>query len=274
MDCIHRAMLHFEITAALDLRLFMGELIEQRNIFPRGLAHPITFPPNQERNELNGRTPGLVNGGQPNPFNGDFETFGAVVVTPRNYYRLMQSGQDALLFPGGAKEALSGRKDYPLFWPDKVDFVRTASRFNATIVPLSAIGVVDSVNVLAELEVVFELPFVGERAKAASQNVTSARYDERNEDELFGFPIFTPGLPSRNYFLFGKPIRTDDIDPNDKEACAMLYDEVQSEVRSGLDDLLQARQRDPFRSSPKRLVYEQVFGKKAPTFPVDELNRK
>lgn len=263
-----------QTAAALDLRVFMAELIEHRNIYPRGLAHPVAFPPNQEKNELHGRTPGLVNGGQPNPFNGDLQTFGAVVVTPRNYYRLLQSGQDALLFPGGAREAFSGRKDYPLLWPDKVDFVRTAARFNATIVPLSAIGMVDSVNVLAETEDVFKLPFIGERAKATSQNVTSARYDQRNEDELFGFPLFTLKLPSRNYFLFGKPISARDIDPNDKEACARLYKEVQSTVRTGLDDLLRARERDPFRSTPKRLAYERVFGKKSPTFPLEELNRK
>jgi hypothetical protein len=49
----------------------------------------------------------------------------------------MESGQDVLLFPGGAKEALNGNKSYPLYWPDKVDFVRTAAKFNATIVPVA-----------------------------------------------------------------------------------------------------------------------------------------
>jgi pimeloyl-ACP methyl ester carboxylesterase len=132
---------------AADMRLWIADLYEQRGIFARGLAHPVTFmaptSSRKTRPELGWRTPGIVQGNRPqtppialaNPM--EFEKFGAVMVTPRNYYRLMESGQNALLFPGGAKEALNGNKSYRLYWPDKVDFVRTAAKFNATIVPVA-----------------------------------------------------------------------------------------------------------------------------------------
>jgi len=88
--------------AGADMRMFQAELFEQRGLFPRGLAHPLLFEMSKDRpGELQGRVPGIRE--FPNVFNSDFQQFGAVKVTPRNYYRLLQSGQDALLFPGGGK---------------------------------------------------------------------------------------------------------------------------------------------------------------------------
>jgi 1-acyl-sn-glycerol-3-phosphate acyltransferase len=81
-------------------------------------------------------------------------------VNPRNFYRLLQTGQAALLFPGGVREALHGKnEDYQVFWPEKTDFVRVAARFNATIVPLAAIGAADSVNILLDAPELLQLPF-------------------------------------------------------------------------------------------------------------------
>jgi len=250
----------------------VAELYEDRGIFPRGLAHPITFAASKDRpRELLGRTPGLLDGFDPYR---DFQQFGAVEVTPRNYYRLMQTGQAILLFPGGAQEALSRRNDYPLFWPDKeVDFVRTAAKFNATILPLSSVGMADSVQVLAEPQELLRLPFIGDRVREFNMNVSAARYDSQ-EDDTIGFPLALPKLPARNYFIFGKPIPLHNVDPKDKLACAKVYREVRDEVRRGLDDILRAREIDPFLYTPRRLLYERVYGKKAPTFPVDELNKK
>jgi hypothetical protein len=256
-------------SAAADLRLLFGELYEQKGIIARGLAHPIAFQ-NTKLNELGGRTPGISD--MQDTLNGELYEFGAIPVTPRNYYRLMQSGQTGLLFPGGAKEALSGRKDYPLFWPTNTDFVRTAARFNATIIPVSAVGMLESVNVLVEAEDIFDIPFIGQRARELSENVPAARYNVKKEDEMLTPPIALPTLPARNYFIFGKPISTKDVDFKDKEACAKVYRQTQGEVRRGLDDILRVREKDPFKDTPRRLAYERLFGKKAPTFPIDELN--
>jgi pimeloyl-ACP methyl ester carboxylesterase len=261
----------------LDLGIIVAELYEQRGIVPRGLAHPVAFQARQQSLnyiDLGGRVPGLVDDEQiSNLFQSGFDKYGAVKVSPRNYYRLLQTGQDALLFPGGAAEALLGNTSYPLAWPvDKVDFVRTAARFNATIVPLSAVGIVDSFQVLAEPKDLLNLPIIGDRLKQLNANTTAARYDRKNEDEFLAAPICAAKTPARNYFIFGKPIYTKDIDPNDKDACELAYRTAQLEVERGISDLLTARSKDPYGDTIRRLTYERLWSKAAPSFDLDELN--
>jgi len=103
------------------------------------------------------------------------------------------------------------------------------------------------------------------------QNISAARYDQSGND-LTGFPLALPKLPARNYFVFGKPFDLRELDPNDKEGCAKVYQAAQAEVRRGLDDLLRAREHDPFKDPVRRLAYEQVFKKTAPTFHLEHLN--
>lgn len=122
-----------------DLGMIIGSLLEEVNLPIRGLAHPIIFGAATE----NGSPFAGGEGTNGSPLS-LFETFGAVMVTPKNYYRLMESGQAALLFPGGVREVFHGKDEaYKLLWPEKTDFVRTAAKFNATIVPLSAVGAAD-----------------------------------------------------------------------------------------------------------------------------------
>lgn len=262
----------------LDLNLLISELIEN-DILVRGLAHPIVFQSapgaSSKVDELGGRTPGLQR--KPSgtgPDTSNFQAFGAVMVTPRNFYRVLQSGQNALLFPGGVREVFHGRDEaYQLFWPEKVDFVRTAARFNATIVPISAVGMADSINTILEPSEIMGLPLLGERAKAFAANVTAARFDSANEDEVFMPPIVAPGLPSRNYFIFGKPFATKDLDPSDRASCQEAYHLLQDEMKRGFDDILSAREKDNFKEAPPRLMYERFTGGKAPTFDIAEVNQ-
>lgn len=262
----------------LDLNLLISKLIDN-DIIVRGLAHPVVFqsaPGSSSRvDELGGRIPGLqrkTSGTGPNPSN--FQTFGAVMVTPRNFYRVLQSGQNALLFPGGVREVFHGRDEaYQIFWPEKVDFVRTAARFNATIVPISAVGMADSIYTILESSEIVNLPLIGERAKAFAANVTAARFDAANEDEVFLPPIVSPKLPSRNYFIFGMPLSTKYLDPSDKASCQEAYHSIQSEMKRGFDDILSAREKDMYKEAPARLAYERFSGTKAPTFDISEVNR-
>lgn len=168
---------------------------------------------------------------------------------------------------------MSGDTSYPLRWPEsKIDFVRTAARFNATIVPLSAIGMIDGVNVIAEPEDFLRIPFVGDGIESFSSTVGAARYDETAVDEPVGLPLAMPKLPKRNYFIFGPPLCLREVDPNDREACWEAYQMVKAQVRGGIDDLVRAREKDPFADTRLRLLYEQVWKKQAPTFPTECLN--
>ena len=93
----------------------------------------------------------------------------------------MSTGQTGLLFPGGAREVFHGKcEDYELFWPEKADFVRVAARFNATIVPISAVGSADSANILLDPDELLNLPFgLGDRLRNSSENTISARFDQK-----------------------------------------------------------------------------------------------
>jgi len=261
--------------------MIIAELLEQRSIAARGLAHPIVFAGgNGFRGGAgptgpSGRITKRNKEGPVDPPLGDFQTFGAVMVTPKNFYRLMASGQTGLLFPGGVREVFHGKgEDYKLFWPEKLDFVRTAARFNATIIPISAVGSADSANILLDAEELLNLPFgLGERVKNSSESIISARFDQRNADERFVAPLVIPGIPARHYFVFGKPFDTSMTDINDKTACTDLYGDVKSELRRGIDDVLAAREKDPFKNFVQRLAVEKVSGKPAPTFPIEELNK-
>jgi pimeloyl-ACP methyl ester carboxylesterase/SAM-dependent methyltransferase len=254
---------------AADLRMIFYELMVEKGILARGMAHPVLFAMSNVT-DLQGRTPGLSP--QVGVLNADYQKFGAVPVTPRNFYRMLQSNQTALLFPGGAKEALKADPDYPLYWPDKVDFVRVAAKLNATVIPLSAIGVVESVNVV--VEDVYQLPFIGARARNLSSSLSNARYDKQDNANDLLPSVVVPGVPARNYFLFGPAQDLTNLDPNDRQACEKIYQRIQSDVRTGLDDLMAARTKDPFASTPQRLAYERIFRKTAPTFSIDELNKR
>ena len=195
-------------------------------------------------------------------------------VTPKNFYRLLQTGQAGLLFPGGVREVFHGKgEDYDLFWPESTDFVRTAARFNTTIIPISAIGAADSANILLDADELLDLPFLGDRLQNSSESTISARFNQQNSDERFVPPLVVPGIPSRHYFVFGKPFDTTTIDHNDKEACADTYGKVKAELRRGLDDVLVAREQDPYKDFAKRSVVERLFGKQAPTFDIEQLNK-
>ena len=132
------------VVGGQDLGLIISQLLEDRKLPVRGLAHPIIFGAATTRPQEDLNNSAAQGGMGDSGTQSTFEKFGAVMVTPKNYYRLMETRQAALLFPGGVREVFHGKDEaYKLLWPEKTDFVRTAAKFNATIVPLCAIGSAD-----------------------------------------------------------------------------------------------------------------------------------
>jgi len=267
-----------------DLGLVLSELLEERDIIARGLAHPVAM----------GENGGFGNGGaeggtvrkqkRRHEFDEDsqdptdlFKMFGAVKVSPRNFYRLLQTNQNVLLFPGGVKEALHGKgEEYKVFWPEKTDFVRIAAKFNATIVPLSAIGAADSANIVLDKHELLNLPFgLGDNLANFTSSTASARFGEKNEDELFVPPLAVPKpFLARHYFLFGKAYDTSALDPKDEDACRDVYKAIEEKVKYDIDALLEARKDDPFAlDGIQRMSYQRLFRKDPPTFPLESLRR-
>lgn len=84
-------------------------------------------------------------------------------------------------------------------------------------------------------------------------------------------PLFVlPKAPERNYFLFGQPFDTRDLDIYNKKQCKATYKEVQGSVENGLQTLLKFRESDPYRKFLPRAVYERFSGgRQAPTAPLN-----
>ena len=81
---------------------------------------------------------------------------------------------------GGVREAYKQKgEDYELFWPVKPEFVRVAARFNATIVPLAAVGADDGVEMLLDSNDILNLPVLGvPHAFAIIQNMWTTGQSE------------------------------------------------------------------------------------------------
>jgi hypothetical protein len=85
--------------------MIVSELLEQRGIMARGLAHPIVFAGGEsstgaERATVRKQKRRWEFNDEDSQFQDLFSMFGAVKVSPRNFYRLLQTNQTMLLFPG------------------------------------------------------------------------------------------------------------------------------------------------------------------------------
>jgi hypothetical protein len=196
-------------------------------------------------------------------------------VSGRNFFRLMESGEVGLLFPGGVREAYKRKGEkYALFWPSQEEFVRLASRFGATIVPFAAVGAEDSVDILLDSEELKKLPFLGDRVRSGQGSMPKARrgaaadnYVKEFGEEDFIAPLIAPrGLPDRYYFVFQRPITLTGSET--REECQAIYEHVKGEVEGGIRYLCAKREEDPFRDPRTRLPHEAaaLFKRQAPTF--------
>ncbi|GLC75720.1 hypothetical protein PLESTF_001677300 [Pleodorina starrii] len=294
---------------AFDMSVMVEEVLKQRGILMRGLAHPGLFrqagedeegeagsgagdagarpaaaAPGEKSergsnsgNSSNGNGSGSGSGEEtlPPAFMGNmFQSFGAVRVTPTAMYRLLAAGEAVLLYPGGVREGFKRRNEkYELFWPSRSEFVRMAARFGATVIPVSAVGLEDSLQILMDSDDIRRSPLWGARAREQAASVPRARIGVAADDapdETFIPPLIAPAVPSRFYFLFGRPVVTSPDMYRDRAACDEVYRQVRSDVESGISYLLRKREQDPYRDFLRRVVYEQnpPFGPRrvAPTF--------
>ncbi|CAN8068724.1 unnamed protein product [Agarophyton chilense] len=184
--------------------------------------------------------------------NGRWDNFikslGAVRASPLNFYRLLAAGERILLFPGGAREVCRRRGERnQIFWDDKLDFLRPASKFNALIVPFSAAGADDAVNLLLDGQELQNLPILGQRFRRFLEN---NQLSARNVMPLTTIP---PRL-DRFYFKFHEPIDTEMVDSSDVDACRKVYKKVKEVVETGIDELVIERKKDPRRTWQSRSV--------------------
>ena len=209
-----------------------------------------------------------------------FQKFGAVEVGPESIFNLLRDKQTVLLYPGGVREAYHDKENkYELFWPKNVDFVRMAGLFNAVIVPFAGIGIADSVEMILNPDELKKIPFVEQRLKKTERENSDTNKKPRSarpgdiEESLIP-PLSIPKLPSRNYFLFGEPIDTANLNIYDKKATRNCYEKVRNEVKQSIWSLQKFRRADPFEKFEARLPYELIMKKQAPTAPLNILSMK
>ncbi|KAG9457589.1 hypothetical protein H6P81_002097 [Aristolochia fimbriata] len=250
----YHMLLGFELAPLVDA--FMRE----KNTVIRGMAHPMLFPP-------------IVNEDVLQEFSRFdlMRVFGALPVTPSNFYKLLQAKSYVLLYPGGAREALHKKgEEYKVIWPDQPEFVRMAARFGATIVPFGVVGEDDVTELVLDYEDQKNIPILRDWLKDLNEKVVNLRTDEDGEvaNQNFYLPGVLPKIPGRFYYLFGKPIKiAEGMVLKDREAANDVYLQIKSEVEKALAYLLQKREEDPYRSLLQRSIYQATWGtNQVPTF--------
>lgn len=244
-----------------ELGIIVLELLKQRNILLRGIAHPMMLGD-------------LFDGELQEPHRYDrARLHGAVPASGKNLLKLLSSKSFILLYPGGAREALHRQgEQYKLFWPEKAEFVRMAARFEATIIPFGIVGEDDIAEVLLGYEEMMHIPIYNDMVEKLNTDVQNLRSGESGEvaNQQMYLPFVVPKPPGRLYFLFGKPISTagrkDEL--RDKANAHHLYLQVKGEVEASMAYLLKKREEDPYRHFLPRFLYEVASGftHQMPTF--------
>lgn len=208
-----------------DAPIMYLELWRQRRIYPRALGHYIHF---------------LI------PIWRDFlHRYGVYEGTRANCSRLMKAGHHVLVFPGGGREVAKRRGEkYQLIWKERTGFARMAIEHRCPILPFSAVGVEDALDIVFDANDFHASP-LGEWLRGLGLQLP---------DELM-IPIFkgiglTPiPRPERLYFYFAEPIDTNEYaDQGDIESASQrLRDRVRDAVEEGIRHLQEIQRDDPKR---------------------------
>ncbi|XP_023761225.1 phytyl ester synthase 1, chloroplastic [Lactuca sativa] len=242
----------YHMLMGLELAPIILEFLREKKVMVRGVAHPELFKMNST-NEL------------PEFSYVDLmKVFGALPVTPTNLFKLFSSKSFALLYPGGAREALHRKgEEYKLFWPDEPEFVRMAAKFGATIIPFGSVGEDDITELVLDYDDMMKIPILNNYIKKSNEEAINVRAEmdgEVGNQDLF-LPGLVPKVPGRFYYLFGKPIQTKGKEKmlKDRENAKELYMEIKSEVEKSMAYLIKKREEDPYRGIVNRLVNQPIL---------------
>jgi len=183
---------------------------------------------------------------------------GAVRGTREICARLFESGEAVLVFPGGGREVMKHKHErYQLIWKERIGFARLAIQHGVPIVPFASVGVEDMFEIVVDAGDILRSP-VGDLLRALG--ITEQPWFRHGEV----LPPIARGrgpgsLPrlERQYFLFGKPISTDDYAGRheDRDACFALRERVKHAIESQILALRELREVDPERYPMQRLLH-------------------
>lgn len=204
---------------------YVTELFLQKDIMLRSLADTFHF-----------RVPGW----------GQFwQRMGIVKASRENCSKLMEAGENILVFPGGAREAFKRKNEqYKVNWQNRSGFARMAIEHNYPVIPLASIGWEDAIDILYDADDIMNT-WVGRLLKYTG----IAKYI-RDGEEL---PPIVKGMgwtllprPERLYVSFGEPIDVSEFagKAEDKAAQMAVREKVERSVKKQMDQLLKFRASD------------------------------
>ncbi len=205
--------------------LYITELFLRKDIMLRSLADSFHF-----------QVPGW----------GQFwQRLGIVKASRENCTKLMEAGENVLVFPGGAREAFKRKNEqYKVNWQNRSGFARMAIEHNYPIIPLASIGWEDAVDIVYDAED-FMSTWLGQFLKYTGL----AKYI-RDGEEL---PPLVKGIgwtllprPERLYLSFGEPIEVSEFAgrADDKTAQMAVRERVERSIKKQMDELLKFRTSD------------------------------
>ncbi|EOA23570.1 hypothetical protein CARUB_v10016764mg [Capsella rubella] len=250
----------YHMLLGFDLVPMVSQILKEKNIHLRGLAHPMFFMNLHDT---------IVD----TKMFDKYKIMGGVPVSNFSIYKLLREKAHVLLYPGGVREAMHRKgEEYKLFWPERSEFVRVASKFGAKIVPFGVVGVDDICEIVLDSNDQKKIPILKDLVETATRTAGNIR--EGDESELGNQDIYFPGvvpkIPGRFYYYFGKPIETagKEKELKDKEKAQELYLQVKSEVEQCVAYLKVKRESDPYRHLLPRMLYQASHGlsSEIPTF--------
>ncbi|XP_019100093.1 PREDICTED: acyltransferase-like protein At3g26840, chloroplastic [Camelina sativa] len=250
----------YHMILGFELAPMVLQLMKERNIHLRGLTHPLVFK-------------NLPDSVVDTKMFDKYKIMGGVPVSNFSIYKLLREKAHVLLYPGGVREALHRKGEaYKLFWPERSEFVRVASKFGAKIVPFGVVGEDDICEIVLDSNDQRNIPILKDLVEKATNDAGNIR--EGDESELGNQDIYLPGIipkiPGRFYYYFGKPIETagEEKELKDKEKAHELYLQVKSEVEQCVAYLKMKRESDPYRHLLPRMLYQATHGwsSEIPTF--------
>lgn len=215
------------IYGMIDAPLMADAIISHTGRFPRGLAENAHYA-----------LPGWR----------DMLTWGGAVRGTRDNCRaLFAAGEMVLVYPGGGREVAKRKGEkYQLIWKERTGFARMAIESGVPIVPFSAIGVEEMVDIVIDADHPVLRP-----ARALVERL-GGRWELAWPPVVRGLGPTPLPRPQRFYFSFGAPITTDGRELDDQSIRA-LRDEVEAAVLEGIDFLHFERDADPQRQLRARL---------------------
>ncbi|XP_010425410.1 PREDICTED: acyltransferase-like protein At3g26840, chloroplastic [Camelina sativa] len=250
----------YHMLLGFDLVPMVTQIMKERNIHLRGLAHPMFFINPQDS---------IVD----MKMFDKYKMMGGVPVSNFSIYKLLRVKAHVLLYPGGVREALHRKgEEYKLFWPERSEFVRVASKFGAKIVPFGVVGVDDICEIVLDSNDQRKIPILKDFMEMATNIAGNIREGDESElgNQDICLPAILPKVPGRFYYYFGKPIETagKEKELKDKEKAHELYLQVKSEVEQCVAYLKMKRESDPYRHLLPRMLYQATHGwsSEIPTF--------